>query len=135
MAYEIKRTAVMTLFGRRDELLLRYGTMRNLHRVVADLIPSVKTPHLLGLILDGEACRPEQAQEVEKAVLFLTEKPQATLKRILDSAYAGEPVSVSVLEALNLRDVLCLPEPESESGSGAGVYLPTGSDQRAAESV
>jgi len=122
MPAEPKNRSVMTLLGRKDALLRRYGTMINVYAHMADMIPAVKTPQRLGQILDGSPCSLDQSRQTEKAVRHYVDRPREIMESLMAKAWDGDPAELDIGDLMVLADALCL----SESDSGDGEGSPTG---------
>jgi len=117
MTAPTKRTAVLTRYGRKDDLMARYGTMKNVYEVLRPMLePAVPTAYLLGQILENEPARPDQVEAVEQALDVFVEGVSAIADRMLDAAMAGKPITLSIDEVMALRDALRLSESDSDEG-------------------
>jgi len=115
MPAPIQRTSVLVLYGKREELLARYGSMTNAYRVMSPVLrPAVSRPHQLKCILDNEPCRPDQVKATEAALERYLDLPNQIADRLLDAALAGDLVQLTVDEAVSLRDALCVPDEENK---------------------
>jgi len=104
-----KKTAIMDLFGYRETVEARYGTLRNAHTEMSDmLLPQVPTPYLLGSILEGNYCHQEQADAVRRAVMHYIVKPRQIIENWISGYLSGELPELTIKDMATLADALGL---------------------------
>lgn len=84
-----KRNTVMTLFGQKEALLLRFGSMKNIKRVFdsSGLTVPIKSAQRLQEILDGEDCTEDESQRVEKAIRMFHRTPLREINKLREQLF------------------------------------------------
>lgn len=126
----VKRTEIMPLFGQREAVLKRFGTMQNAYDTMGDMVkPHVTSPYLLGKIMEGAYCLPEQAKAVEAALRHYVVEPRKILSNWLDEYLSGGLPDLTVREIMVLVDAIGAADEISLEGRGT----PTSEDETRSE--